>query len=52
MNKIRSQKQVAEMGFLCLVASLSLRDKVRSSVIQRELRTEKLLLYFESSQLI
>ena len=38
------------MGFLPRVAGLSLRDRVSSSAIQRELRVE-LLLHIEKSQL-
>jgi len=39
------------MSFLCRVAGLSLRDRVRSSDIQRELGVEPLLLRIERSQL-
>uniref|UniRef100_A0A3B5KJ05 Transposase Tc1-like domain-containing protein n=1 Tax=Xiphophorus couchianus TaxID=32473 RepID=A0A3B5KJ05_9TELE len=39
------------MGFLRRVAGLSLRDRVRSSVIREELRVEPLLLHIERSQL-
>lgn len=38
-------------SFLCRMAGLSLRDRVRSSVIQEELRVELLLLHVEKSQL-
>uniref|UniRef100_A0AAZ1XTU1 C-type lectin domain-containing protein n=1 Tax=Oreochromis aureus TaxID=47969 RepID=A0AAZ1XTU1_OREAU len=52
VNEItRSRIQVAEMGFLRRVAGLSLRDRVRSSVIFEGLRVEPLLLHIESSQL-
>ena len=37
-----------EMGFIRRVASVSLRDKVRSSAIREELRLEPLLLCLES----
>uniref|UniRef100_A0A3B5B951 Carbonyl reductase [NADPH] 1-like n=1 Tax=Stegastes partitus TaxID=144197 RepID=A0A3B5B951_9TELE len=43
--------QAAEMSFLCRVAGLSLKDRVRSSDIQRELGVEPLLLCVERSQL-
>ena len=36
-TRIRSRIQVEEVRFLCRVAGLSLRDKVRSTDIQREL---------------
>uniref|UniRef100_A0A3B5M1U4 Eukaryotic translation initiation factor 4H n=1 Tax=Xiphophorus couchianus TaxID=32473 RepID=A0A3B5M1U4_9TELE len=39
------------MGFLRRVAGLSLRDRVRSSVIREGLRVEPLLLHIERSQL-
>ncbi|KAJ7994746.1 hypothetical protein DPEC_G00252670 [Dallia pectoralis] len=39
------------MGFLRKVAGLSLRDRVRSSVIREELGVEPLLLCIERSQL-
>ncbi len=45
------QIQTAEMGFLRRVAGISLRDKVRSSVIREGLRVELLLLCIEGSQL-
>lgn len=38
-KKIRSQRQAAEMGFLCRVFWLSLRDRMNSLVIQEELRS-------------
>jgi len=43
--------QAAEMSFLRRVAGLSLRDRVRSSDIRRELGVEPLLLRIERSQL-
>lgn len=43
--------QVAEMGFLRMLAGLSLGDRVRSSAICEELGVELLLLCIESSQL-
>ncbi len=50
-ERIRLLIQVAEMSFLCTVARLSLRDRVRSSDILEELRVEPLLLHVERSQL-
>jgi len=50
-ERTRSQIQVAEMSFLHRVAGLSLRDRVRSSDIRRELRVEPLHLRIEKSQL-
>ncbi|KAK0136656.1 Nucleoredoxin-like protein 1 [Merluccius polli] len=38
-ERIRSRVQADEMSFLCRVAGLSLRDRVRSSVIREELET-------------
>lgn len=43
--------QAAEISFLCKVAELSLRDRKRSSNIQRELGVEPLLIQVERSQL-
>lgn len=43
---------VTERSFLCSVARLSLKDKVESSDIQRELMEEPLLLCLEKSQLM
>ena len=44
--------QAAEMSFLiCRVARLSLRDRLRSSDIQEEIREELLLLHVEGNQL-
>ncbi|MDF4405451.1 reverse transcriptase domain-containing protein, partial [Vibrio parahaemolyticus] len=50
-ERMRSQIQASEMSFLCGVSGLSLRDRVRSSDIQRELGVELLLLSVERSQL-
>ena len=50
-EKTRSRIQAAELSFLRRVAGLGLRDKVRSSDIQEELRVEPLLLHVERSQL-
>ena len=47
----RLRIQVAKMSFLPRVAGLSLRDRVRSSDIWRELGVEPLLLRVERSQL-
>jgi len=43
--------QAAEMGFLRKVSGLSLRDRVRSSVIQEGLGVEPLLLRIKRSQM-
>uniref|UniRef100_A0A3P9PV83 Reverse transcriptase domain-containing protein n=1 Tax=Poecilia reticulata TaxID=8081 RepID=A0A3P9PV83_POERE len=50
-ERTRSRVQAAEMSFLRRVAGLSLRDRVRSSVIREGLRVEPLLLHVERSQL-
>ena len=50
-ERMRSRVQSAEMGFLCRVAGVSLRDRVRSSAIQEGLGVELPLLCFERSQL-
>ena len=50
-ERTRSRVQAAEMGFLRRVAGVSLRDRVRSSVIREELGVEPLLLRVERSQL-
>lgn len=42
-KKTRSQTQVAEMTFFRRVAECSLRDRMRSSVTQEELRVELLI---------
>ena len=50
-ERTRSRIQAAEMGFLRRVAGLSLRDRVRSSVIRERLKVEPLLLRIERNQL-
>ncbi len=50
-DRMRLLIQAAEMGFLGRVAGVSLRDKVRSSVICEGLEVELLLLCSERSQL-
>ncbi|KAK0132211.1 putative uncharacterized transposon-derived protein F52C9.6 [Merluccius polli] len=50
-ERTRSQVQAAEMSFLRRVAGLSLRDRVRSSVIREELGVDPLLLRVERSQM-
>jgi len=50
-ERTRLRIQAAEMGFLRRVAGISLRDKVRSSVIREGLGVELLLLRVERSQL-
>ena len=50
-KRTRSRIQAAEMGFLRRVSGLSLRDRVRSSVIQEGLGVEPLLLRIERSQM-
>ncbi|XP_051936482.1 uncharacterized protein LOC127610385 [Hippocampus zosterae] len=50
-ERTRSRIQAAEMSFLRRVSGLSLRDKVRSSVIREGLRVEPLLLHIERSQM-
>ncbi|KAK3548138.1 hypothetical protein QTP70_004870 [Hemibagrus guttatus] len=50
-ERVRSRIQAAEMSFLRRVAGRSLRDRVRSSVIQEELGVEPLLLHIERGQL-
>ena len=47
----RSRVQAANMSFLRKVAGLSLRDRVRSSVIREELGVDPLLLRVERSQM-
>ncbi|KAK0142203.1 hypothetical protein N1851_020089 [Merluccius polli] len=49
-ERTRSRVQAAEMSFLRTVAGLSLRDRVRSSVIREELGIDPLLLRVERSQ--
>nr|XP_054599772.1 uncharacterized protein LOC129164266 [Nothobranchius furzeri] len=50
-DRMRSRIQAAEMSFLRRVAGLSLRDRVRSSVIREGLGVDPLLLHIERSQL-
>ncbi|KAK0138170.1 putative uncharacterized transposon-derived protein F52C9.6 [Merluccius polli] len=51
-KRTRSWVQTAEMSFLRRVAGLSLRDRVRSSVVREELGVDPLLLrYVERSQM-
>ena len=50
-ERTRSRIQAAEMSFLRRVAGVSLRDRVRSSVIRERLGVEPLLLCVERSQL-
>ena len=50
-ERTRLRIQAAEMGFLRKVAGVSLRDRVRSSVIREGLGVEPLLLCVERSQL-
>ena len=49
-KKSRSQIQEPKMSFLRRVAGLSLRDRLRSSVIREELGAEPLLLRVETRQ--
>jgi len=46
-ERTRSRIQAAEMGFLSKVSGLSLRDRVRSSIIREGLGVELLLLRIE-----
>ncbi|XP_051775984.1 uncharacterized protein LOC127526050 [Erpetoichthys calabaricus] len=50
-ERTRSRIQAAEMSFLRRVSGLSLKDRVRSSVIREGLRLEPLLLRIERSQM-
>ena len=50
-KRTRSRIQEAEIGFLRRVSGLSLRDRVRSSVIREGLGVEPLLLRIERSQM-
>ncbi|XP_061625696.1 probable ATP-dependent RNA helicase DDX17 isoform X2 [Phyllopteryx taeniolatus] len=50
-ERTRSRIQAAEMSFLRRVSGLSLRDRVRSSVIREDLRVEPLLLHIERTQM-
>lgn len=46
-ERMRSWVQAAEMRFLCRVAGLSHRDRVRSLVIWGKIRVESLLLHID-----
>lgn len=50
-ERMRSQIQLAEMSFLHRVTGLTLRDRVRSSDIRRELGVQLLLICVKRSQL-
>ena len=50
-ERTRSRIQAAEMSFLRRVSGLSLRDRMRSSVIRERLKVEPLLLRIERSQM-
>ena len=50
-ESIRSRIQADEISFLRRMAGISLRDRVRSSVIRERLGVEPLLLHLERSQL-
>uniref|UniRef100_A0A8C6MCM8 Reverse transcriptase domain-containing protein n=1 Tax=Nothobranchius furzeri TaxID=105023 RepID=A0A8C6MCM8_NOTFU len=50
-ERMRSWIQAAKMSFLRRVSGLSLRDRVRSSVIREGLGIDSLLLHIERSQL-
>jgi len=50
-ERMRSWIQADKICFLCRVAGLSLRDRVRSSDIRRELGVEPLLIHVKRSQL-
>ena len=50
-ERTRLRIQAAEMGFLHRMSGLSLRDRVRSSVIRGGLGVEPLLLCIERSQM-
>ena len=50
-ERTRSPVQAAEMSFLRRLAGLSLRDRVRSSVIRRELGVDPLLVRVKRSQM-
>ena len=50
-ERTKLRVQAAEMSFLRRVAELSLRDRVRSSVIRRELGVDPLLIRVERSQM-
>lgn len=51
-ERTRSPIQVAEMSFLCSVHGLSLKDRMRNSVIRERFRAELLLFRIEMSQFI
>lgn len=51
-ERMRSRIQTMEMSFLQRVAVLSLRNRVKSSIIWEGLRVEPLLLHMERSQLM
>ncbi len=51
-ERTRSQIPAAETGFLRRVAGVSLRDKMRRSVIHEELGVELLPLYVERNQFL
>ena len=50
-EKVRSQVQTAEMGFLRTISRLTLWNKVKSADIRDSLNIESLLLRLERSQL-
>ena len=50
-ERTRSRVQAAKMSFLRRVVGLSLRDRVRSSVIREELGVDPLLHRIEKSQM-
>ena len=50
-EKVRSQVQAAEMGFLRRISGLTLLDKVKSADIRESLNIDSLLLRLERSQL-
>ena len=50
-ERTKSRIQAAKMGFLLRVSGVSLRDRVRSSVIREGLGVEPLLLRIERSQM-
>ena len=50
-EKVRSQAQAAEMGFLRKISCLTLLDKVKSPDMHESLDIESLLLRLERSQL-
>ena len=50
-EKVRSQVQADEMGFLWRISGLTLQDKVKSADIRESLNIESLLLRLERSQM-